>query len=115
VLVGIVRRMSSANEIIVDRPQGSREDLASLDEPLVEFCLDTLMPPFFLAEICELDQSCALSLEHGKIGSAGAGVKIPLFIGMLSRAKAILSFCEIYVPTHDLILPAPWDEVVDRV
>jgi hypothetical protein len=80
--------MSPANEIIVDRPQGSRKDLASLDEPPVELGLDTLMPPFFLAEICELDQSRDLSLEHGKIGSTGTGVKVPLFIGALSRAKA---------------------------
>jgi hypothetical protein len=70
--------MSSANEIIVDRPQGSREDLASLNEPLVEFCLDTLMPPLLLAKLCQLDQSRDLSLENSKICSTGAGVKVPL-------------------------------------
>jgi hypothetical protein len=64
------------------------------------------MPPFFLAEICELDQSCDLVLENAQIGSPGAGVKIPPFIGILSHAKAILGFCKIFMPTHDLILHA---------
>jgi hypothetical protein len=114
-LICIVRSMSSANEIVVGRPQGSRKDLTSLDEPLVEFCLDTLMSPLLLAELCQLDQSGDLSLENGKKCSTGTGVKIPLFIGMLSCAKAILSLGEIYVPTHDLILAAPGDEVLDRM
>jgi hypothetical protein len=99
--------MSSAHGIIMDRAQGGRKDLASLDEPTVELRLDTLMPPLLLAELCELDQSRDLSLQNSKIGSTGAGVKIPLLISTLSCAKAILGFYEIYVPTHDFILPAP--------
>jgi len=91
VLIAIVRSMSSANEIIVDRAEGSRKDFTSLDEPPVELCLDTIVPPFFLAEICELDQSRDLSLEHGKIRSTGARVKIPLGMGALRRAKAVPS------------------------
>jgi hypothetical protein len=75
-LIGIVRSMSSANEIIMDRPQGSRKDLASLDEPSVELCLDTLMPPFFLAQLCQLDRRRDLSLENGKICPTGTGVKV---------------------------------------
>jgi hypothetical protein len=101
--------MSSANEIIMDRPQGSRKDLASLDEPSVELRLDMLMPPFFGAELCELDQGRDLSVQNGKIGSTGTGVKVSLIIGALSCTKAVSSFCQIGLPTHDLILPAPWD------
>jgi hypothetical protein len=99
--------MSSANEIIVDSASGSRKDLASLDEPLVEFLLDTLMPPLLRAELCELDQGHDLSLEHGKIGSTSTGVKILLFIGMLSCAEAIPGFYQIYLPVYSLILSAP--------
>jgi hypothetical protein len=71
--------------------QGSRKQLASMDEPPIELCLDTIMPPLLLAELCKLDQSRDLSLEHGKIRSTGARVKIPLGIGALSRAKAVPS------------------------
>ena len=88
-----VGSMSSANEIIMDRPQGSRKDLTSLDEPPVKLCLDALMPSFFLVEICELDERSDLSLQNGKICATGTGVKVSLFIGSLSRAKAVLSFC----------------------
>jgi hypothetical protein len=77
----------------MSRPQGSGKDLTSLDEPLVELCLDTLMPPLPLAEFCELDQRRDLSLQNGKICTTDTGVKVPLFIGALSRAKAVLSFC----------------------
>jgi hypothetical protein len=94
--------MSSANEIIMDRPQGSRKDLARLDESPVELRLDMLMPPFFRAELCELAQSRDLSLENSKICSTGAGVKVPLLIGALSCAKAAPSFCQIYLPSHSL-------------
>jgi|SRR5882724_1448785 len=114
-LICIICETPSANEIIVDGPQRSRKQLARTDEPTVEFLLNTIMPPLVLAELCQLDQRRDLSLQNGKICTTGAGVKIPLSIGMLSCAKAILGFREIYGPTHDLIPPAVWNDVVDRM
>src|SRR2546430_11619561 len=99
--------MPDTHKVIVDRSQGSREQLTGLDEPPVELRLDTIMPPLRLAELCQFDQSRDLSLEHGKIRSTGAGVKVSLCMGALSRAKALPSFCQIYLPGHNLILPAP--------
>jgi hypothetical protein len=104
-LICIVREAPSANKIIVDGPQQSRKQLARTDESAVEFLLNAIMPPLLLAELCELDQSCDLSLQNGKICPTGTGVKIYLSIGTLSCAKAILGFYEIDVPTHHLILP----------
>jgi hypothetical protein len=74
---------------------------------MVELLLDTIMSPLILAELRQLNESCDLSLEHSKIGPTGTGIKIPLFMGALSRPKAVLSFCQIYLPVHNLILPAP--------
>jgi hypothetical protein len=73
--------MPFANEIIVDSTQRSRKNLASLNEPMVEFCLDTLMSPLRLAELREFDQRRDFGLEYGKIRSASAGVKNPLAYG----------------------------------
>jgi hypothetical protein len=103
VLICIVREMPFAHELIVDRPQGSWKDLASLDEPTVELLLDTIMPPLLLAELCELDQSGDLTLEHSKIRSTGARVKIPLFIGALSCLKTVPSFRQKNLPVHKLL------------
>jgi len=77
--------------------QRSGKQLASVDEPPIELCWDTIMPPLLLAELCELDQRRDLSLKHGKIGATGAGVKVPLYIGALSCTKAAPSFCQIYL------------------
>jgi hypothetical protein len=63
-----------------------------MEEPPVELCLDTIMPPLLLAELCQLDQSGDLTLEHSNICATGTGVKISLFIGALSRPKLFLAF-----------------------
>jgi hypothetical protein len=106
-LICIVCETPSANEIIVDGPQRSRKQLAHTDEPAVEFLLNTIMPPLVLAELRQLDQSRNLSLENGKICSTGTGVKVPLFIGALSCAKAVSRFRQIDLAVDKLILPAP--------
>jgi hypothetical protein len=84
--------MPDTHKVIVGRSQGSREQLTGKDEPPVELRLDTIMPPLRLAELCQFDQSRDLSLEHGKIRSTGAGVKVSLFICALSRSKAVSGF-----------------------
>ena len=65
------------------------------------------MPPLRLAELREFDQRRDLGLEYSKIRSAGAGVKISLLEGSVRCSKAILGFCEIDVPGHSFVLPAP--------
>jgi hypothetical protein len=91
--IGIVCEPPSANEIIVGGSQRSWKHLASTDEPAIEFLLNAIMSPLRLAELRELDQRRDLGLEYSKIRSAGAGVKVSLCIGSLSRGKAIVSFC----------------------
>ena len=58
----------------MDRKEAGKQ-LASVDEPPIELCLDTIMPSLLLAELCELDQSRNLGLKHGKICATGTGVK----------------------------------------
>src|SRR5262245_57341643 len=106
-LIGIVCETPSANEIIVDGPQRSGKQFTRTDEPAVEFLLNTIMPPLTLAELCQLDQRRDLSLEHGKICPTGTGVKVPLFIGALSRAKAFPCFRQIDLRVHKPFLSAP--------
>ena len=85
--------MPFANKIIVDSTQRRRKNLASLNEPMVEFCLDTLVSPLFLAKLREVDQRRDFGLEYRKIRAAGAGVKVALRRGGLGRGEAMFGFC----------------------
>ena len=73
----VVRDVPSANKIIVNRLQGGWEHFARTDELAVEFLLDSIMPPAVLAERCQLDEGCNLSMENGEICTTGTGIEIP--------------------------------------
>ena len=84
VLISVVRYMPSANEIVMNGTQGSREQLASTDESAVELSLHAIVSPTVLAECCPFDESSNLPVENSEIRPACTGVVVPLGIGMLS-------------------------------
>ena len=98
----IVRNVPSANEIIMDGLQRGWEHFARADELAVEFLLDTIMPPAVLAECCQLDEGCNLSMENGEICTTGTGIEIPLGIGTLRCMQIIFGLCQIDLQVHIL-------------